>query len=83
MNCFITFVRLVQPILISPFLSQSSCISTRKRNSVKAILEASYCNSRTGNEEREIRAGSKISRPELKKAGNGKKIKFTPLNYHI
>ena len=31
-------------------------------------------NSRTGNEEREIRAGSKISRPEREKAGNGKKI---------
>ena len=31
-------------------------------------------NSRTGNEEREIRAGSKISRPEREEAGNGKNI---------
>ena len=30
-------------------------------------------NSRTGNEKREIRAGSKFSRPEREKAGNGKK----------
>ena len=37
-------------------------------------------NSRTGNEERETRAGSKISRPEREKAGNGKKIAI--INVH-
>ena len=37
-------------------------------------METSDRNSRTGNEKREIRAGSKISRPEREKAGNGKNI---------
>ena len=36
------------------------------------LIGCSDCNSRKGNKEREIRAGSKISRPEWEKAGNGK-----------
>ena len=43
----------------------------RKAHELQFVLSSDR-NSRAGNEEREIRAGSKISRPEREKAGNDK-----------
>ena len=46
----------------------------------QSSLVGSDRNSRAGNEKREVGAGSKISRPEREKAGNGT---YTPKNWRI